>query len=149
MIMQRLFMFFSFFGLSATANATVDGHDRVFLVVQDVQSEQFFMERAPMLGCYGLPQGARLGAWVLPYKVPTNIGCGGEPVYTEINALACAKIVDSKENADYSGFSEVVLDISQCPYKDNAQFITMVRTTAKYNFPQPKGSKEVRLILKK
>lgn len=133
--------------LSAQVFATVDGHDRVFLVVENIQSGEFFLERAPMIACYGLPQGARLEQWVAEYKVPTNVGCGGTPALTNINALTCAKVISATESADYMSFSEIKLDISNCPQKNNAHFITMVRTSAAKNFPQSNSQHEVRLNL--
>jgi len=129
--------------------ATVDGYDRAYIVIQDFNSEEFKVERVPIVGCYGLPQGARLMQFTSKYLATQNIGCGGEPVYENINVLTCAKVTDSKESEDYYGFSEVTLDISKCEAKDNAQFITMVRTEAKYNFPQQNKNKEVKLNLVK
>lgn len=138
------------FVTAAPAFATVDGHDRVYVVVQNIQDEnEFFVERAPIIGCYGLAQGARLAAWTREYPVVTNIGCGGTPATENINALTCATIVDSKESADFASFSDVTLDISKCAAKNNAKFITMVRTSAKLNFPQKNKGREVRLKLVK
>lgn len=131
-----------------SAHATVDGPDRLYLVVENIHDDSdFFLERAPIVGCWGLPQGARLVAFTAEYKVPSNIGCGGEPHLDNINALTCAKLVDAKESKDFMSFSEITLDISACPHKNNAKFITMVRTAAKYNFPQSNKSREVRLNL--
>ena len=134
--------------LSVSAFATVDGHDQAWIVIQNIQDEDdFIVDRAPFVGCYGLAQGARLVQWTSPVKVLQNIGCGG-PAYEEnINALSCAKVIDSKESDDYSSFSEITLDISACSYKNNKKFITMVRTTAARNFPQSKKTKEVVLKL--
>ena len=129
------------------AFATVDGHDRVFLVGKDIQSEEFFLERAPIIGCYGLPQGARLIAWTSEYKVPSNIGCGGPAFADNLNALSCAKLISATESKDYMSFSDITLDISKCPDKNNAQFITMVRTSAARNFPQSNTAREVVLRL--
>jgi hypothetical protein len=145
--MKVISLLFVLFSLNAFA--TVDGHDRVHIVVTNVQDdEDFFMERAPIVGCYGLAQGARLSAWVAEYKAVSNIGCGGPTMYDNINTLTCAKIVDSIESDDFYSFKEITLDISGCAAKDNPRFITMIRTSAKYNFPQKNGS-EVKLILKK
>ena len=134
--------------LSASAFATVDGHDRAWIVVQNIQDEEdFFVERAPFVGCYGLAQGARLIQWTSPVKALQNIGCGGQSYEDDINALSCAKVTDLKESGDYNSFSEITLDISGCDYKNNAKFITMVRTTAARNFPQTNKNKEVVLKL--
>jgi hypothetical protein len=134
---------------SVSAFATSDGLDRVHLVVAEIQDEETFtVERAPIVGCYGLAQGARLVAWVTEYKATQNVGCGGQAYHENINALSCATIVDSKESADYSSFSEITLDISKCHAKNNAQFITMIRTTAKRNFPQGNGKEVVLKLIK-
>jgi hypothetical protein len=136
--------------LSFSAFATVDGHDRAWIVVQNIQDEEdFFLERGPFVGCYGLAQGARLVQWTAPYKVLQNIGCGGVAYEENINALTCAVVTDSKESSDYNSFSEITLDISKCPYKNNKLFITMVRTSAARNFPQTNKNKEVVLKLVK
>lgn len=135
---------------SSPALATVDGNDRVHLVVANYQDEtEFFLERAPLIGCYGLPQGARLVQWTAEYKVPSNIGCGGPAMLDNINALTCAKVVDSEESADFMSFSKITLDISKCAEKNNAKFITMIRTSAKLNFPQSDKTKSVSLKILK
>ncbi len=83
------------------------------------------------------------------------MGCGDSDSSTiDINALSCASLVSSEESADYASFKKITLDISNCPYKDNAKFITMVRTAAARNFPQTQNGKivkgkEVELILVK
>ncbi len=133
--------------LSSISFAISEGHDRVFLVVEHVQSGEFFIERAPVIGCYGLLRGPQLAQWTSKYKVPSGIGCGSMKTLENINYLTCAKILTSKESNDFSTFSEITLDISNCEAKNNPQFLTMVRTSAKLNFPQPRG--EVRLTLKK
>ncbi|CAE79223.1 hypothetical protein AB1A79_06030 [Bdellovibrio bacteriovorus] len=138
--------------LGSTVHATVDGNDRVALVVQHIQSDgtesdAFFVERAPIIGCYGLPQGPALQQWTAEYKVPSNIGCGGEKIDENINALTCAKVISAKEASDYMSFSEVTLDISKCTAKNNPNFISTIRTSAKINFPQSNKKKEVKLIL--
>nr|BFD67664.1 hypothetical protein HAGR004_26860 [Bdellovibrio sp. HAGR004] len=138
--------------ISSTSHATVDANTRVALVVQDIQSEgtepdAFFIERAPIIGCYGLPQGPALQQWTAEYKVPTNVGCGGNHVKVNINALTCAKVVSAKEAPDYMSFSEITLDISRCSTKHNPGFIKAVRASAKINFPQSNKKKVVKLNL--
>lgn len=140
-------LMFALLAYSLSAFATVDGHDRVYLVVQHVQSEEYMVQSAPFIGCYGLPQGARLGAWTAEYKVPVNIGCGGTPDTENINALTCAKVTAFEESKDYWSFSKITLDISACPGKDDPKFITMVRTSAAKNFPQKNKKKQVQLTL--
>ncbi len=133
--------------LSATpALATSDANTRVYLVVQHVQSGDYFIERAPLIGCYGIARGPQLAQFTNRYNAPTNIGCGGVVATENINALACATVVSSIESADYNGFSAITLNISKCPAKNDARFITMVRTAAKLNFPLRKGEVLLRLI---
>lgn len=133
--------------LSSTgAFATSDAHDRVYIVVRDIQSEEFFIERAPIIGCYGLARGPQLVQLTAEYKVTSNIGCGGPVMYDNINYLTCATVVDSKESADYMSFSEITLDISKCDAKNDAKFITILRTAAKLNFPLKKGEVNLKLI---
>jgi hypothetical protein len=123
---------------SGLSMATVDGHTRVYIVVQDVQSEEFFVERVPVVGCWGLNQGPQLEQLTSEYKVPVNIGCGGadQKLSDNINYLTCAKVTDSKESKDFMSFSEITVDITGCEAKNNPQFITMLRTAVKLNFPQ-------------
>lgn len=140
-----------FFGLvmsvlASNAFATFDGHDKVYLVVKNIESEEFFVERAPIIGCYGLARGPQLVQFTAEYKVNSNIGCGGETSQDNINYLTCAKITDSKESADEMSFSEITLDISKCEDKNNSKLITMIRTAAKLNFPLKKGEVKLNII---
>jgi hypothetical protein len=140
-----------FFGLvmsvlASNAFATVDSHDKVYLVVKNIQSEEFFVERAPIIGCYGLARGPQLVQFTAEYKVNSNIGCGGETFQDNINYLTCAKITDSKESADYMSFSEITLDISKCEDKNNPKLITMIRSAAKLNFPLKKGEVKLNIV---
>ncbi|WP_413290870.1 hypothetical protein [Bdellovibrio sp. HCB337] len=137
-------LFLALFAVNAFA--TSDAHDRVYLVVQNIQSEEFFVERAPIIGCYGLARGPQLVQFTAEYKVTSNIGCGGPVMQDNINALTCANVVDSKESADFMSYSEVTLDISKCAAKNDPKFITMVRTAAKLNFPLKKGEVKLTLI---
>ena len=149
-----------FFGLvlmlSANAFATVDAMTSGWIVVQNVQDdEDFGVQQVPIIGCYGLPQGPQLEQFVKEFKVAATIGCGWSGTeMQDINALSCAKIVESLESPDYGSFKKIVLDISKCAYKENKKFITMVRTAAARNFPQTKNGKpapteEVELVLVK
>ncbi len=36
-------------GFSNVAHATVDAHDRIYIVARNIQSEEFFVERAPII----------------------------------------------------------------------------------------------------
>lgn len=146
MVFKYLISLNLFLAFVCQAQATVDGNDRVYIVVQEAQTEEFFVERVPVIGCYGLPQGPQLQQFTAEYLAPYNVGCGGPAGTENINALTCAKVVSAIESADYSSFKDIVLDISKCPAKDNKQFITMVRTAAKRNFPQKKGEVKLTLI---
>lgn len=129
-----------------TAQATVDSHDRGYIVVKHIQSEEFFVERVPVIGCYGLARGPQLVQWTAEYKVPSNIGCGGTAFVDNINALTCAKVVKAVESADFMSFSEITLDLSKCADKNDPRFITMIRTSAKLNFPLKQGEVRLKLI---
>lgn len=134
--------------LSLPAFATVDARDLVYIVARNIQSDEFYLERVPIIGCFGLPQGPRLQQFLRVYKVPTNIGCGETPVSYNINELKCAHLISAVESKDFLSFSAITLDISQCQAKSDPKFITMIRTAAARNFPQSNG-KEVRLKLYK
>ncbi len=144
--MKTIFFALAMTLLASSAFATVDGHDKVYLVVKNIQSEEFFVERAPIIGCYGLARGPQLVQFTAEYKVNSNVGCGGETFQDNINYLTCAKITDSKELADYMSFSEITLDISKCEDKNNPKLITMIRTAAKLNFPLKKGEVKLNIV---
>lgn len=144
---MKKIMMASLLGLfSINAFATVDAHDKVYLVVKNIQSEEFFVERAPIIGCYGLARGPQLVQFTAEYKVNSNIGCGGETFQDNINYLTCAKVVSSTESDDFMSFSEITLDISKCEDKNNPKLITMIRTAAKLNFPLKKGQVKLNLV---
>jgi hypothetical protein len=148
--MKKFGILLSFVLGSLAAHATIDYHTRVYIVVQDVQTEEFFVERAPVIGCMGLAYGAQLEQFTSEYNVKGNIGCGGEPAYSNnINYLTCAKVVETKESSDYVTITDLKLDISNCAAKNDPKFITMVRTAAKLNFPQKNRQKEIKLTLVK
>lgn len=138
-------LFSLFVGLSAAA--TVDGHDRAYIVVRDIQSDEFFVERVPIIGCYGLAQGPRLAQFTAEYHATSNIGCGDAPIRENINYLTCARVVSAKESKDYLSFSKVVVNISACDAKNDPEFIKVLKTAAKLNFPQQQG--EVKLVIQK
>lgn len=137
----------TFLSFSASAQVSFSVYDRLYLVVQNFDEEgQFFVERVPMIGCKVLTHGARLIQFTTAYMAPSNVGCGSEMARNEdINALSCAKVVTSTEAPDRTTYSEITLDISGCPERNNPQFINMIRTSAKYNFPQLDAKREVRL----
>ncbi len=134
--------------------ATVDGMTSAWIVVQNIQDDtDFTVMSVPVIGCYGLSQGPQLVQFTAEHNVKSTMGCGdADTSVTNINALSCAKVVESEESDDFASFKKIVLDVSQCSYKNNAKFITMVRTAAKRNFPQTvKGKvnkkKEVNLVI--
>ncbi len=71
---MKIFLSSFVFLFVSNAFATSDAHDRVYLVVQNVQSEEFFVEQAPIIGCYGLPKGPQLIQFTAEYKVNSNMG---------------------------------------------------------------------------
>lgn len=112
--------------------ATVDANTQVFILVRHVQSEEYFIERAPVIGCYGLPKGPELAQLTRSYVVG-NLGCGMDSS-EDINALSCAKVVSSVEADDFSTFKEITLDLSACSEKTNPAFITGVKKVVQMNF---------------
>lgn len=126
---------------SLNASATMDSNTNVFILSSHVQSGEYFIQKAPIIGCYGLPKGPNLLALTREYSVPSNLGCGGN-FYDNINELICAKVLDSKESTDFSTFSEITLDISKCSDKSE-KFTKAVRKLVKMSFatkstPNPK-----------
>ena len=140
---------------SFSSFATVDGMTSVWLVVGNVQEEgEYHLQQAPVMGCWGVSQGPELSQWTMPYEVTYNMGCGGPYGKTDINALSCAEIDwdGTQESDTYNGFKKITLNVSACPEKNNARWVTLVRTSAARNFPQldengKKMSKEVELVL--
>lgn len=132
--------------LTFHAGATSDGHTKAYIVVQHVQDpSEFFVERVPVIGCYGVNYGPQLVQFTAPYQASSNIGCGGEQFFDQINYLTCAKVTDHKFSATGSELNGLTLDISACEEKHNPMLITMIRTAAKLNFPQTNKKKEVQL----
>lgn len=144
--MSRLF--FSLILLTSLAEATVDGHTRAFVVVKDIQTDEFLIERVPVIGCYGLSQGPQLEQFTAEYRVPSNIGCGGGTYMENINYLVCAKVKQSAFNDEGTALKELTLDISECPGKNDPKLQAVIRTAARLNFPQEKGVVRLTLITK-
>lgn len=144
--MKTIIINLAMIAFASNSFATSEAHDKVYLVVKNILSEEFFIERAPIIGCYGLARGPQLAQFTAEYKVNSNIGCGGETFQDNINYLTCAKITNSKESADSMSFSEITLDISECEDKNNPKLITMIRTATKLNFPLKKGEVKLNLI---
>lgn len=131
----------SFLALLSNAYATVDSNTNVFILVQHIQSNEYFVQLAPMIGCYGLPRAPQLLQLTSPYVV-NNLGCG---IVTKenINALACASVLDSVESDDYTTFKKITLDISKCEDKNNHDFTYAIKKVVRLNFatktvPRPK-----------
>jgi hypothetical protein len=132
--------------ISSVAFATVDSHDHAYVVVKHIQSDEFFVEQVPIIGCYGLPRGPQLKQFTSEYKVPAGIGCSDQTQLVNINYLTCGVVVSAKESDDFSGFSEVTLDISNCEAKNDPKFIVAVKKAAKLNFPKKGGHAKLILI---
>lgn len=118
--------------LSSAVYATVDSNTNVFIPVKHIQSGEYFVQAAPLIGCYGLPRGPQLQQLVRPYLV-YNLGCGTENK-ENINALECANIISAIEADDYSTFKEITLDITSCADKNESEFIDVVKKVVKLNF---------------
>jgi hypothetical protein len=118
--------------MSFSSFATVDGMTRVYILTKDYNSEEFVVEKAPIIGCWGLPKGPELIQLTHPY-VTNNLGCGSA-TKENINVLTCAKVIDSVESRDFSTFSEITLDISKCEDKSSADFIEAIKKVVKVNF---------------
>ncbi|MCC7404062.1 MAG: hypothetical protein IT288_06645 [Bdellovibrionales bacterium] len=131
---------------SWSAGATVDGHDAAYIVVQNVQSEEFFVERVPIIGCYGSLKDPQLVQLTTEYKATSNIGCGGPTFYDNINYLTCAKVVSTKATDDFMSYTEINLDVSKCTAAGEAGFVKAVKEAAKLNFPLKKGEVTVNFI---
>lgn len=121
--------------------ATMDSNHAVYVLSEHVQSGEYFVQKAPVIGCYGVPKGPELMALTREFNVPSNLGCGGD--FTDnINILSCASIYKSVESDDYMNFKEIVLDISNCRDKSK-RFTDAVLKVVNLNFktkrnPAPK-----------
>lgn len=137
------------------AHATSDSLAQTYIVTEnynDDEDNRFQLMIVAINGCYGLIQGPQLAQFTAPYEVQASIGCGYTgSEKTNINALTCAKVLESEEFETTGTFKKIVLDVSACEAKNDKQFITMIRTAAKRNFPQLAQSrqKEVELVIKK
>lgn len=118
--------------ISTSAFATVDGNHNLFVMVQDINSQEYYVQKAPIIGCWGLAKGPELMQLTAPYKV-SNIGCGSQTV-ENINVLTCSNVLSAYESEDYSTFKEITLDISKCYGKDDADFIATVKKVVQMNF---------------
>lgn len=138
---MKKFLLLSLISFSQYSLATVDSNTTVFLPVRHVQSGEYFVQVAPLIGCYGLPRGPQLQQLMEPYMV-NNTGCG-QTTQEDINALSCADLVESVEADDFSTFKKITIDISKCDDHDNKEFIQTVKKVFKLNFatktvPNPK-----------
>ncbi len=138
---------FSFLFISLNGFATVDFNSNIYILSKDVNSEEFFVQKAPIIGCAGLAKGAELVGMVAEYNAPSNVGCGNI-ISTNINELSCASIDYSVETENYDGFKEVQLDVSKCEDKNNPKFDAMVRKVVRMNLLS-KTVKKVNVFLKK
>lgn len=117
---------------SAAAFATYDYHGNIFILTQHVQSGEYFVTQAPIIGCAGGTEDAELVQLTREYKVPSNLGCG--KIFSDnINALSCAS-VDSSTSGN-----ELVLDISNCSAKNDQSFVDGIEKVVKMNFSNLKS----------
>jgi hypothetical protein len=130
--MKALF-FSGFIFFSVASFATVDSNTEVFIVSQHVQTGEFFTQKAPIIGCWGIAKGPELAQLTRPYEV-SNLGCGEVTAKENINALTCATVEDFKESSDFSTFSEITLNISKCEEKENTDFIASIKKVITLNF---------------
>lgn len=143
--MKNLILTLTALLISTQAFATVDANTHVYLVSQEIQTEEFYVQKVPVIGCYGLPEGPAFAQFTSKYMVPSNIGCGGGmEYYDDINYLTCATLTyDYDEQTDK--FPVVRLDISKCDQKDNPELIRMIQKAVKMNFTYSKP----KLVIKK
>jgi hypothetical protein len=121
-----------FIAFQSNSQATVDSNTTVFIVIQHVQSGEYYTEKAPIIGCWGIQKGPELAQLTKPYVV-SNLGCGMES-RENINALTCAKVTNFVESDDSSTFKTITLDISGCEDKNNPDFILAIKKVVKLNF---------------
>lgn len=129
--MKSLFLSFLVF-FSVQSMATVDANTKVYILVKDINTEEFLVERAPVIGCWGIAKGPELEQLTREYVV-NNLGCGSVS-QENINALTCAKVEKAVESDDFSTFKEITLNISKCADKDNKDFIDSIKKVVKLNF---------------
>ncbi len=132
--------------LTNSAFATIDANINVYILTKHVQEDIYFVQQAPLIGCYGLSKGPELIQLTKPYFV-NNLGCGITSK-ENLNALSCAKVLNAVDDEDYSTFKEITLDISKCAAKDEVDFIDGIKKVVKLNFAT-KEIKEPILIIKK
>jgi hypothetical protein len=125
-------MLLALFSVSLSAHATSDSNTEVFIPVRHIQSGEYFVQKAPMIGCYGLPKGPQINQLVAPYLV-NNLGCGSSNS-ENINALSCASVTSAVEADDFSTFKKITLNLSQCDERDNAEFIRTIKKVVRLNF---------------
>jgi hypothetical protein len=135
---MRVFLMLSLAcGLIDSAVASSDGYDRVYIVAQNQNdTDKFFVERVPVVGCYGELYGPRLQQFTRPYMATANIGCEGEePIQENINYLVCAKVTGKTANHSGTSLRSLDLDISGCDAKEDIGFLTALKEAARRNFP--------------
>ena len=86
-----LIILVSFFSLKSFA--TVSAMTEVFILSQDDVSGEYYVQKLPLVGCFGLAKGPQLEQVVSPYFIPSNVGCGVEALESDINVLSCAKYI--------------------------------------------------------
>lgn len=139
--MKKMILTASLLITSINSFATVDANTSLFILGKDIQSEEYFVQKAPIIGCWGIAKGPELAQLTTPYEV-NSLGCGSV-TKENINTLTCASIVSYSETQDYMGIKELTLDISKCDDKNNTDFLNGVKKVVKLNFstkavPNPK-----------
>lgn len=139
--MKKMILTASLLIASINSFATVDANTSLYILGKDIQSEEYFVQKAPIIGCWGIAKGPELAQLTTPYEV-NSLGCGSV-TKENINVLTCASIVNFTETSDYMGIKELTLDVSKCDDKNNTDFINGVKKVVKLNFstkvlPNPK-----------
>lgn len=131
---------------SLNSFATIDANTSLFILGKDIQSEEYFVQKAPIIGCWGIAKGPELAQLTTPYEV-NSLGCGSISK-ENINALTCATILNYVETDDFMGLKELTLDISKCDDKNNTDFINGVKKVVKLNFSSKKVSNPKLILVK-
>ena len=129
--------------------ATIDDHAEVFIPVEHVQTGEFFIQRVPIIGCYGMPANPILDQMVSEYDAPGNLGCNLK--YKEnINAMSCASIeaTDFADSEKALYLKKVVFNLKECRLKEDRGFQAQIKKAVRMNFTYQKRQPLVEFVLK-
>ena len=126
---------------------TVSAVTTVWLPTQNWHEGGFEATEFPMVGCWGIPYGARAAQFGEEFQVNER-GCGNSvefcPAnpqlwngYHNMNSLTCAKKVDVKYDTDYIKVLSVEVDAEGCEFWDQTEmnsFEQAVKAAGAYNF---------------